>query len=445
MRDRHESDLSASSAAPIAPGPTAPPDPLAAALRLPWHRRRPPAWEHPGFRRLTSAWVFTNIADSALYLMVAVWVKELTGSDGAAALVFVMLGLPALAAPFLGQVADRLSRRRLLVVANACTAVVVTSLFLVDSAAWLWLVYAVILVYGAVGYLTAAAQSGLVRDLLPDQHLASGNGVLSTIDQALRLVSPLVGTALYVLVGPQAVVGLTAVCFLAAALLLGRVRVVESEPEDAATRGSYRTELFAGFRHIVRTPVLGRLTLLLAIGFGATGLANVAVFPVMEQGLGVAPSSLGALVSLQGIGAVVGGATSAGAIGRLGEARTFGLGMAVLGVGLLPLLGGNLVLVLVGLAAIGWGVTWIVVAFMTLRQRLTPPRLQGRTSAAANVAINLPQTVMTLLGAAAVVVVDYRLLVVVTAVLVLGAAALTPRRSPRPRGRPAAQASGPRP
>ncbi|MDQ3383870.1 MAG: MFS transporter, partial [Actinomycetota bacterium] len=413
MRDRHESDLSARSAALIAPGPTAPPDPLAAALRLPWHRSRPPAWEHPGFRRLTSAWVFTNIADSALYLMVAVWVKELTGSDGAAALVFVMLGLPALAAPFLGQVADRLSRRRLLVVANACTAVVVTSLFLVDSAAWLWLVYAVILVYGAVGYLTAAAQSGLVRDLLPDQHLASGNGVLSTIDQALRLVSPLVGTALYVLVGPQAVVGLTGVCFLAAALLLSRVRVVESEPEDAATRGSYRTELFAGFRHIARTPVLGRLTLLLPIGFGATGLANVAVFPVMAWAWHPPPWACWSAcrASARSSPAPPLRAPSAG----WARPAPSGSGWPCSAWGCCRC------------SAAAWSScssAWprsagvsrgFIVAFVTLRQRLTPPRLQGRTSAAANVAVNLPQTVMTLLGAAAVLLVDYRLLVAVTA------------------------------
>ena len=35
-----------------------------------WYRRRPAAWEHPAFRRLCLAWALTNLADSALYLMV---------------------------------------------------------------------------------------------------------------------------------------------------------------------------------------------------------------------------------------------------------------------------------------------------------------------------------------------------------------------------------------
>lgn len=413
-----------------APAPAAPaPGPLTlSAARPPWSRRRPAAWTVPGFRTLSRAWIFTNLADSALYLMAAVWVKELTGSDGAAALVFAALGLPALLAPLLGQLADRVSRRRVLTLANAAVALLVLTLLLVDGPGQVWLVYAVVLVYGSVGYLTASAQSGLVRDLLDDAQLASGNGLLSTVDQSLRLVSPLAGTGLYALAGPQAVVVATSVCFLVAAVLLWRVRVVESPPQAAAERGRWRAEVTAGFRHLARTPGLGRLTLLMAVAFGATGLANVAVFPVMEQGLGVPASALGLLVSVQGIGAVLAGASAAWAIGRWGEARTFGVGLVLLGLGMALFLVPLLPAVLVALAVIGGGVTWTVVAFVTLRQRLTPPRLQGRTSAAANVAINLPQTVLTLIGAAVVALVDYRLLVVATAVGVLAAAAAVPWR-----------------
>ena len=116
-------------------------------------RRSPAALQHPGFRRLTTAWVFTNIADSALYLMLAVWIKDLTGSDSAAALTFAMLGLPALLAPFLGQIADRYSRKRLLVIANLLVAGVVTTLLLVDSADQIVWIYAVVLVYASVACL----------------------------------------------------------------------------------------------------------------------------------------------------------------------------------------------------------------------------------------------------------------------------------------------------
>ena len=235
--------------------------------RGPWWSRRPAAWRRRGFRQITRAWFFTNVADAALFLMVAVWVKELTGSDAAAALVFGMVGLAAIVAPFLGQLTDRVSRRRLLVASNLVMAPLVLSLLLVTSASELWLIYTVMFAYGCSAYLTASAQSGLIRDLLPDEELAAGNGVLSTIDRSLRLVSPLLGTALYVAAGAPAVVVLTGFCFAVTGVLLARLEVTETTPQ-AEQRGAYRDELLAGFRHLVATPVLAVTTLAMAIGLG---------------------------------------------------------------------------------------------------------------------------------------------------------------------------------
>lgn len=388
--------------------------------------RLPDALRVKPFRRLTVAWIFANLADSALYLMLAVWTKDLTGNDAAAATVFIMLGIPALLAPIFGQIADRVSRKRVLVGANLGVAIVVLSLLTVRGTEGIWLIYAVMLIYASIAYLNMAAQTGLVRDLLSDEQLASGNGLLTTLDQALRLISPLIGTALYALWGAGAVVILTAVCFGTAAAILTQVKVKESEPETADERGTYWHEVTAGFRQLARNPILGRLTFIIAVAFGATGLVNVAVFPILEKGLHLPTSALGPLVSIQGIGAVIAGLTAAKVIGAWGEVRVFGLGILILGFGFLPGVVPNVVVFALGLTAIGFGVTWSVVAFVTLRQRLTPARLQARTGAATSIAINLPQTLVTVFAAAIIGVVDFRILVLVTGVVCLLALAAMP-------------------
>lgn len=409
-----------------------PPVPLVAD-QLPWHRRRPVAWRHTGFPRLTLAWVLTNLADSTLFLVLAVWVKDLTGSDAAAAFTFALMGLPALLAPFLGQLADRSSRRVLLVLANFGVAAVVLVLLLVREPSQLWLLYAVTLVYSTTAYLTASAQSGLLRDMLPDEALASGNGLLTTIDQGFRLVAPLIGAGLYVVVGPHAVVAFTAVFFAGAGLVLLTLRVQETPPQAKDERGHWWHELSAGFRHLAVTPPLGRLTVLLAVAFGATGVVNAAIFPLMEQGLKVPASALGVLVSIQGVGAVLAGLSAAWVIGRWGEVRVLSLGVLVLAVAGSLLLVPFLAMAVVALFLAGFSVTWVIVAFVTLRQRLTPARLQGRTAAAMNMALNLPQTLATMAAAAVITSVDYRWLILVTAVGVLISAAAAPWRH-RPDG-----------
>ncbi len=189
------------------------------------------------------------------------------------------------------------------------------------------------------------------------------------------------------------------------------------------------TEVIAGFRHLAHTPVLGVTTLAMAAGFGIIGFVNVAVFPVMDEGLGVEPAMLGALVSVQGLGAVAGGATAARVIARLGERRTVAIGMLLLAFGMIPLVGTSLAAVLVGLVLIGYGAPLVLVAYTTLRQRLTPARLQGRAATASYVAIDLPQTLTTLGAAAIIASVDYRLLIAVSiAWVALAALAIRPLR-----------------
>lgn len=392
------------------------------------------ALQTPGFRRLLVAWAASHLADSLLYLILAVWVKDLTGSNAAAALVLAVFGIPALGAPFAGQLADRVSRRRLVVAVNLAAAAVLLSLLAVRSAHDVWLVYLVTFAYGWVGYLTSAAQSGLLRDLLPDSALAPANGLLSTVDQALRLLGPLVGAGLYVLVGPHPLVVAAAACFVLSAALLTRLSLAESPPPPREHRGAYLSELTAGFRHLRRTPAVARLTIALAVAFGATGLTNATSFAVIDEGLGLGAEMLPVFASIQGVGSVVGGLTAAAVVARLGEPRVVAAGLALLALGVATTATSSLSLIVVGVALLGLGVVWALVACVTLRQRTTPPALQGRAAAATTMVVSVPQTALTLVAASLVALVDYRVLVVLTALVVLVGAGSALRPSVRPEG-----------
>jgi MFS family permease len=173
------------------------------------------------------------------------------------------------------------------------------------------------------------------------------------------------------------------------------------------------------------------LTIAVVIAFGATGLLNVIVFPLLD-GLGVDPAMIGVLVPIQGAGAVVGGILSAKIVTTLGEARAAALGMALLGLGTACFLVPVFALAVVGMVVMGLGIPVAAVAFVTLRQRVTPDHLQGRTAAAGNVAFNLPQTALSVAGAGLLAIVDYRLLLAATVIAVAAGAVLALRVRRRP-------------
>jgi MFS family permease len=380
------------------------------------------ALRQPAFRRLAIGWGFSNFGDSALYLTLAVWVKDLTDSDAATGLIFLFLGLPFLLAPFAGHLADRMSRRRLVVLANVAGAALVLTLWTVTDRSDVWVIYLVTFWYGFITYVTSAAGSGLVRDLLPDEHLASGNGLLNTIDQGLRLVSPLAGVGVYALWGGHAIAVLTAVMLLLAAAIVSTVPVVETPPTAREERAGFWTETTAGFRHIRRSALLTRLTVAMAVAFMITGLANTAVFAAIEQGIDQDAEFFGVIAAVQGGGSVLGGITAAAVIARLREVPTMTLALVTLGVGMAMPAIASLPVFVVAALIIGISIPWLMVAFATIRQRSTPGELQGRVSAATNMALNGPQTLGTAAGAALIAVVDYRLLFVAMGTVVAACA-----------------------
>ncbi|WP_405218542.1 MFS transporter [Agrococcus sp. Ld7] len=392
----------------------------------------PSPMRRPAYRRLMVGWFATNLGDSALYLVLAIWVRELTGSNSAGALVFLFLALPALLAPWAGQLADRVRRRPLMILTNLGTAAVILTLLLVRGPAQVWLIYAVAFGYGFSAYLTSAAQAGLLRDLLPDEELGSANGIFTSIDNGMRIVSPPLGAGLYVLAGPWVVVAVSVTGYLVMALMLLSVRIVESLPEPRTGDETPWGEISAGFRELHRDPLLRLLTLAAAAGFGLTGILNATVFPLIEHGLQAGPAALGPAQAIQGVAALAGGLVSAALLRRIGERRLFAWGMTLVAIGSfaafaivqwpLP----EAWMRWVGIALVQWpvgfGVPWVIVGLSTLRMRLVPRRLQGRASAAMNVSISVPQMLLLAIGTAAMVVVDFRWLLLASAVGIGGAA-----------------------
>jgi MFS family permease len=371
----------------------------------------------PGFRRLVTGWSFSNFGDSVLFLTLAIWAKDLTGSNAAAGLVFLFLGLPVFLAPLAGQLADRFPRRRILVITNLVAALVVLSLWFVDGPGQMWLIYLTTFVYGLLTYTNSAAGAGLVRDLLDDDQLATGNGILNTIDQGLRLLSPLVGAGAYTLFGGFAIAVVTSVMLATAAIVFTTLRVEESPPERVEGE-SFWQEVSAGARHLAGVPVLARVTLALGVAFAITGLANTTIFAVIDQGLGRGPEFFGVLAAIQGGGSIVGGITAAFLIHRLGEKSVVAIALVALGAGMAVAIVPNVAVVIACVIVVGISIPWFVVGFATLRQRLTPARLQGRVAASTNMALNGPQTVGTAMGAALIGLFDYRALMVAMGVSV---------------------------
>ncbi|MFI7056323.1 amino acid adenylation domain-containing protein [Streptosporangium canum] len=310
-----------------------------------------------------------------------VWAYQESGRVLDYALVSMLALLPSLlAAPLGGAVADRVDRRRVMLVCDgvsaAATAILVILLWLGRLEVW-----QVGIIAGLLSLVTAfhrPAYLAAVAQLVPKPYLMQANAVANLGTGLGMLIGPLGGAALIALVGLHGVVAVNIVTFLAG---LGTLLLVRF-PDRLFHRleESFGQAIVGGWRFLVR-----RRPLMIMIGFFVVMnylnmLALAVTVPAVLSFGDVA--GVGAVTATQGVGAVLGslvmvfwGGTERRAIGMVGFVIGFGAG--VLLVGLRPSL---------ALAAFGGLMSWVFLTvlnahWLALIQLKVGLELQGRVLA----------------------------------------------------------------
>ncbi|MFJ8307484.1 MULTISPECIES: MFS transporter [unclassified Streptomyces] len=351
--------------------------------------------------------VVSGFGSSAMWLTSGIWVKSLTGSDSLAALTVCAMWLPTLAGPALGTVADRVRRRPLLVTANLTMAVLLPLLLAANSRDRIWLLFAVLVLYGVNGVVQDAAEAALVATALDEDLLGDFNGLRMTANEGMKLLAPLAGAGLYARCGGPAVALLDATTFVLAGGVFALIRV--REQHRPRTRSvSWRAETAEGIRHLWHSRTLRPLVLAGAATMFLASLSSSALYAVVDKGLGHAPGFIGVLYAVQGAGSVTVGLLAGPLLRRL-PARVFGAagtGVFAVAVCLRALPSDGVALACA--FAVGAGLPCVLIATLTSVQRATPSALLGRTAATANTLLFAPNAVALALGSGLVAVADFR-------------------------------------
>lgn len=369
----------------------------------------------PAFRRLLTAWTLSNLGDSALFLTVAIWIKTMTDNDVYTALIFVAIGLPALAAPVFGMMADRFSRIRLVALSNILVALSILLLFTVHDAQDMWIVYLVMVLYSCTTYINSASQSGLLRDTLELRLLGPANGLFTSIDHGFRIVVPLVAAGAFALWGIQLILIFTIIMFVLGAVFLKFVGITETANDVRFDNTWIKTSL-RGFPEVYARKRLWSFLIALVVVVTAGGAINALIFPVLDQGLGLQPEALPIFTSLQGAAAVTAGLMGAALMRRFGFERLMILGLVLFTLGYVAFAVPNIGAVLFASVALGFCMPIMAMVVMTIKQTELPMEVQGRSGAAMNMMLNAPQVLSSALVAVLIGITPYWAILVVGAI-----------------------------
>ncbi len=370
----------------------------------------------PAFRRLFAGMSTSMFGDSVMLLVLSMWVKSLTGSNAQAGLTFFWMVVPTFLAPLFGLYVDRLPPRRVLAWGSLASAIAVLPLTLVRDAGDVWIVWSVAFLYGISMIVLPAALNGLLKEIVSDEQLVSANSSLQTVKEGFRLIGPIIGAGLFAWIGGWAVALVDAASFLAAAIIIGSMTLPDRKPERA--EGNWLHELSGGIKHlwsdrILRHTLVGLGLLLLVLGF-----TEASIYAIVDV-FGKPVEFVSVIVTIQGIGALLGGLSATWWVRRIGEVGTFAVGALALAASLAVIAATeSLPIFLFDVPLLGYAIPLIIVSFMTLIQRRTPLRLMGRVSTAAEVVMGSPQAISLALGAMLVSIISYHLIFLLMAIVI---------------------------
>lgn len=224
----------------------------------------------------------------------------------------LQFGPPIVLMPLAGMAADRLDRRRLLMVTQSAMALLALGLGILTLAGVvrLWQVYAFAGLLGCVSSFDAPARQTFVADLVGEENLTNAVALNSTLFNGARLVGPAVAGLLIAAVGSGWVFVINALSFVAVIAALAGMRVGELRHAPRASAGP--AGIAEGFRYVRGRPdLVVALTMLFLVG--TYGLN----FPIFISTMAVrvfraGPDMYGLLSSCMAVGSVAGALLVAG-------------------------------------------------------------------------------------------------------------------------------------
>jgi MFS family permease len=298
-----------------------------------------------------------------------------------------------LAFPVLGLVAgvyvDRLRRRPIMIVCDVGRLLALASVPVAFALGVLSMgqLYAVGLIVGVGTVFFDVSYQSYLPALIPRADLIEGNTKLQVTGSVAQMAGPALGGFLIQLLGPARAVAADAASFLISVVSLIWIRRPEPSPAPASESGrrGFFAEMWEGIQVVFGNPTIWKIA-------GSTSTSNLgsniffAVYLIfVYRVLHLSPGTVGVIFGAGAVGGLLGALTAAWIPRRIGLGPTL----------FVTILLGGLSLILVPLAQFGLAIPLLFASMfigsfvnpvyninqVSLRQAITPDRVQGRMNA----------------------------------------------------------------
>lgn len=259
-----------------------------------------------GFITLMCAQLISSVGDwlSIIAIITLVGLKW-DASPMQISFIILCLAVPmALLGPFTGTIADRFSRKSLMIFSDIVRAGLILGMAFATS---IWMVYICLFAIGFLSAVFIPAKNGKLKELVPDADMKSAMSITSMIDSGTKVLGPLLSGLLVAAVGTKPVFFIDSATFLISALLIivlpKTIHVLDGDGELKESKStSFKEELLEGLSFIKGYRYLLTGMMILGISLLVLQLSDSQIIVLIRELSSASPDLFGLIVSSAGVG-----------------------------------------------------------------------------------------------------------------------------------------------
>ena len=236
-----------------------------------------------------------------------VWIFQQTGRATPFALTVLFSSLPAvILGPVAGSVADRFSRKKVILLADTGSALITFTafLFLLSGSLEIWNIYIIALLGSVFSAFQEPAFGASIVMLVPRKDLTRANGMTQMTNALGNLVPPLIAGLLFGLIGLKGIMLIDFITYFAAMGTVIISKIPQPERVEPQENESQWHEAMAGWRYLKSTGGLLGLVFYFAVVNFMINYAAVLTSPMVLAKF--SPAILGYIQTAGGVGMLIG-------------------------------------------------------------------------------------------------------------------------------------------
>ena len=223
----------------------------------------PESFFNRDFVLLWQGQLVSQIGSQAFLVGMMYWAMEATGSGSLMGVLMMLTMLPGvLLGPLGGTLADRFSRKLIIVICDVLSGIAVlllTGLFMTESASTEVLIFCLLLVAASVGMVQAFFRPAIlaaIPDLVPREKISTANSLNQFSYQFSSVLGQGTGGVVYSFLGAPLLFFIDGLTFLFSAFSESFIKIPQKAPEKSvdtkAALESFRKDLLYGLRFVWR-------------------------------------------------------------------------------------------------------------------------------------------------------------------------------------------------